>query len=336
MVRNKPYVRDMKTNWIRRAWMSIRCNNKAICVTTAVVAVVGTVAVLSGCSSPKPAPTGLQVVATTTQVTDFTTEIVGTAGTVTGIVSANQSAHSFDPPAKVLLDLARADALVISGVGIEPWLQDAIDASGFDGTLIDASTGINVVDGDPHIWTSVGNAEKMVDTIASGLSAADPARASTFESNAAAYEKKLVALHEWATADIGQIPAAQRLLITNHDALAYFVTEFGITFVGSIIPSFDDNAEPSAAEIDALVAKIKESGATAVFSESTISPKLAETIAAEAGVKVYSGEDVLYADTLGPAGSDGATYIQATIHNVRVLVGAWGGTNIPLPAELAT
>ena len=124
------------------------------------------------------------------------------------------------------------------------------------------------------------------------------------------------------------------MLITNHDALAYFVTEFGITFVGSIIPSFDDNAEPSAAEIDALVAKIKESGATAVFSESTISPKLAETIAAEAGVKVYSGEDVLYADTLGPAGSDGATYIQATIHNVRVLVSAWGGTNIPLPAEL--
>lgn len=334
MVRNKPYVRDMKTNWIRRAWMSIRCNNKAICVTTAVVAVVGTVAVLSGCSSPAPAPTGLQVVATTTQVTDFTTQIVGTAGTVTGIVSANQSAHSFDPPAKVLQDLSRADALVISGVGIEPWLQDAIDASGFDGTLIDASTGINVVDGDPHIWTSVANAEKMVDTIAAGLSKVDPSQASTFEQNAAAYDKKLAALKDWAQKDIDQIPAAQRLLITNHDALAYFVTEFGITFVGSIIPSFDDNAEPSAAEIDALVAKIKESGATAVFSESTISPKLAETIAAEAGVKVYSGEDVLYADTLGPAGSDGATYIQATIHNVRVLVSAWGGTNIPLPAEL--
>jgi zinc/manganese transport system substrate-binding protein/manganese/iron transport system substrate-binding protein len=112
------------------------------------------------------------------------------------------------------------------------------------------------------------------------------------------------------------------------------VREFGITFVGSIIPSFDDNAEPSAAEIDKLVAQIKSSGAKAVFSESTISPKLAQTIAAEAGVKVYSGEDALYADTLGPVGSSGATYIDATVHNVRVLVTAWGGTNIPLPKEL--
>ena len=334
MVRNKPYVRDVKPNWIRRAWMSIRCANKTVCVATVVVAVVGTVAVLSGCSSPTPAPQGFQVVATTTQVTDFTTQIVGEVGTVHGIVTANQTAHSFDPSAKVLLELSHADALVMNGVGIEPWLQDAIDASGFHGTVIDASAQVDVVDGDPHIWTSVANAKKMVATIAAGLTKADPTNAATFDANAAAYELKLGALQKWATADIDQIPASQRLLVTNHDALAYFVTEFGITFVGSIIPSFDDNAEPSAAEIDALVAKIRASGAKAVFSESTISPKLAQTIATEAGVKVYSGEDALYADTLGPVGSDGQTYIDATIHNVRVLVTAWGGTNIPLPKEL--
>jgi ABC-type Zn uptake system ZnuABC Zn-binding protein ZnuA len=314
--------------------MSIRCANKAVCVATVVVAVVGTVAVLSGCSSPTPAPSGLQVVATTTQVTDFTTAVVGSAGTVTGIIAANQSAHSFDPSAKVLLEMAHADALVISGLGIEPWLQGAIEASGFHGTIVDASLGLNVVDADPHVWTSVSNAEKMVATIAAGLSKVDPAQAQTFAVNTAHFEEKLLALQAWATADLAQIPAQDRLLVTNHDALAYFVREFGITFVGSIIPSFDDNAEPSAAEIDKLVAQIKSSGAKAVFSESTISPKLAQTIAAEAGVKVYSGEDALYADTLGPVGSSGATYIDATVHNVRVLVTAWGGTNIPLPKEL--
>jgi ABC-type Zn uptake system ZnuABC Zn-binding protein ZnuA len=334
MVLNKPYVRYVKLNWIRRAWMNIRCANKTVCVATVVVAVVGTVAVLSGCSSPAPAPTGLQVVATTTQVTDFTTQIVGDAGTVHGIVTANQTAHSFDPSAKVLLEMAHADALVINGVGIEPWLQDAIDASGFHGTVIDASAQVTVVDRDPHIWTSVANAKKMVATIANGLTKVDPTQAATFDANAAACELKLGALQSWATADINQVPVATRLLVTNHDALAYFVQEFGITFVGSIIPSFDDNAEPSAAEIDQLVAKIKASGARAVFSESTISPKLAQTIAAEAGVTVYSGKDALFADTLGPSGSDGQTYITATIHNIRVLVSAWGGTNLPLPQEL--
>jgi zinc/manganese transport system substrate-binding protein/manganese/iron transport system substrate-binding protein len=316
--------------------MSIRCANRTVCVATVVVAVVGTVAMLSGCSSPTPAPSGFAVVATTTQVTDFTTQIVGSAGSVTGIISANQSAHSFDPSAKVLLEMAHADALVINGLGIEPWLNGAIEASGFHGTIIDASAGIDTVANDPHVWTSVTNAEKMVATITAGLTKADPSQAKTFEKNAAAYETKLVALNAWAHNDIDQIPAKDRLLVTNHDALAYFVRDFGVTFVGSIIPSFDDNAEPSAAEIDRLVAEIKASGAKAVFSESTISPKLAQTIAAEAGVKVYSGEDALYADTLGPVGSSGQTYIDATVHNVRILVTAWGGTNIPLPKELTS
>jgi ABC-type Zn uptake system ZnuABC Zn-binding protein ZnuA len=272
--------------------------------------------------------------ATTTQVTDFTREVVGSAGTVEGIIAANQSAHSFDPSARVLLELAHADALVKSGEGIEPWLPAAIEASGFRGPVIDASTGVTIVDGDPHVWTSVTNAQLMVTSIAAGLAKAEPSKAKAFVDNAAAYEGKLRSLKAWATADLAQIPAADRLLVTNHDGLAYFSREFGITFVGSIIPGFDDNAEPSAAEIDALVAKIKATGATAVFSESTISPKLAKTIATEAGVKVYSGPDALYADTLGPTGSQGSTYIEATIHNVRVLVSAWGGTNIPLPKDL--
>lgn len=319
---------------MRRAWMRIRCANKTVCVATVVVAVAGTVMVLSGCSSPDPRPDTFRVVATTTQVTDFTRQIVGTAGVVQGIVTANQTAHAFDPSAKVLLELAQADALVINGVGLEPWLSDAIDASGFRGTVIDASADVTVVDGDPHVWTSISNAQTMVNTIAHGLAEVDPMQANTFETNAKTYDDKLASLANWARADIEQVPADKRLLVTNHDALAYFVDEFGITFVGSIIPSFDDNAEPSAAEIDQLVAKIKASGAKAVFSESTISPKLAQTIAAEAGVAVYAGEDALYADTLGPSGSDGQTYIDATIHNVRVLVTAWGGTNLPLPKDL--
>ena len=123
--------------------------------------------------------------------------------------------------------------------------------------------------------------------------------------------------------------------MTNHDAFTYFVSEYGITFVGSIIPSFDDNAEPSAAEIDALIALIKQSGAKAVFSEASISPKLAKTIASEAGVKVYSGDNALYSDSLGVTGSDGETYIKATIHNVTMLMNAWGYPVLPLPAELS-
>ena len=83
-----------------------------------------------------------------------------------------------------------------------------------------------------------------------------------------------------------QVDPADRLLVTNHEAFGYFVDAYGLTYVGAIIPSFDDNAEVSAADIDDLVDAVRDSGATAVFSETTLSPAAAETIASEAGVEV--------------------------------------------------
>jgi zinc/manganese transport system substrate-binding protein/manganese/iron transport system substrate-binding protein len=177
----------------------------------------------------------------------------------------------------------------------------------------------------------------MVLNIAAGLSEipqSTPDMRTAFAENSKAYNAQLTALDEWVVANFTQVPADQRLLVTNHDAFTYFVDAYDITFLGSIIPSFDDNAEPSAAELDQLIALIQSSGATAIFSEASISPKLAETIAAEAGVKVYSGEDALYSDSLGVAGSSGETYIQATIHNVTMLMTSWGYPVLPLPEEL--
>lgn len=311
---------------------------------------------LTACSTQAVQDDEFQVVATTTQVTEFTRAVVGDTGTVTGLIQPNQSAHSFDPSAKQLLALSQADAVVINGADLEPWITDALAAANFSGDIIDASTGIELLaageaeedhaahsdeeehahgEGDPHIWTSPLNAQVMVKNIAAGLEAVNPADATLMEENAVAYSEQLDILNEWIVENFDQVPAAERLLVTNHDAFTYFVSEYGITFLGSIIPSFDDNAEPSAAELDSLIALIKESGATAVFSESSISPKLATTIASEAGVKVYSGEDALYSDSLGVAGSDGETYIKATIHNVTMLMTAWGYPVIPVPAMLS-
>lgn len=313
---------------------------------------------LTACSSASPAHDGLKIVATTTQVTEFTSTIVGDAGEVTGLIQPNQSAHSFDPSAKQLLALSQADAVVMNGAGLEPWLEDALTAANFQGKLIDASTGIELLasgeseeahdehsedvhehgEGDPHIWTSPANAELMVINITSGLSSLpgiSPEELTTFADNSLAYVAQLTALNDWIIANFDQVDPASRLLVTNHDAFTYFVNDYGINFLGSIIPSFDDNAEPSAAELDDLIVKIKSSGATAIFSESSISPKLAKTIASEAGVKVYSGDNALYSDSLGVKGSEGETYIKATIHNVTMLMNAWGYPVLPLPAELS-
>lgn len=290
---------------------------------------------LVACSAPEPQGEGLSIVATTTQVTEFTRAVVGDAGEVTGLIQPNQSAHSFDPSAQQLLAISQADALVMNGANLEPWLPDALAAADFKGVLINATMGIPLIDQDPHVWTSPTNAIAMVSNIASNLiDLAGEESGSQMEWNQVAYQKKLESLNTWIIDNLDQVPPEQRLLVTNHDAFTYFVDEYGITFIGSIIPSFDDNAEPSAAELDQLIAEIEKSGATAIFSEASISPKLAETIAEEANVKVYSGEDALYSDSLGVKGSTGETYIAATIHNVTMLMTSWGYPVIPVPARL--
>jgi ABC-type Zn uptake system ZnuABC Zn-binding protein ZnuA len=332
---------------------------------------VTAVLVLAGCSTPGPAASAggdsdLRVVATTTQVADLTRNIVGdTAGVeVTQLIQPNQSAHSYDPSVADLTALGAADVLVINGVGLEEWLDDAIEASGFDGITVDSDEGITVQDGEaghedeaehageteaehaaeeaehdhsggnPHIWTAVANAEAMVGTIAAGLTAASSTHAADFEANEAAYAGRLAELDGWIHENIDAVPADQRLLVSNHDAFGYFTDAYGITYVGSVIPSFDDNAEPSAAEIDELVAAITATGVKAVFSEASINPKAADTIATEAGVAVYSGADALYGDSLGPVGSDGDTYIASQLHNVRLILESWGVTPSAVPADL--
>ena len=108
--------------------------------------------------------------------------------------------------------------------------------------------------------------------------------------------------------------------MSNHDAFGYYVDRYGLEFVGSVIPSFDTQAELSSNDISDLVRKIRSQGVKAVFSEASLPPKTAEAIASQAGVKVVAGEDALYGDTLGAPGSDGDTYLKMMEHNTKEIV----------------
>jgi ABC-type Zn uptake system ZnuABC Zn-binding protein ZnuA len=171
---------------------------------------------------------------------------------------------------------------------------------------------------DPHIWQDPRNAERMAATIERGLAAAEPSAATTFQANLAAYTRQLQALDSEVQRQIDSL--ANKKLVTNHDAFGYYVDRYGLQFVGSVIPSFDTSAELSGRDIRDLVAEIKAARVKAVFSETSLPPRTAETIAGEAGVKVVEGEDALYGDSLGPAGSDGDTYLKMIRHNTRTIV----------------
>ncbi len=310
---------------------------------------------LSGCGASAANDADvLRVVTTTTQLQDFALEVTAdTDAEVTSLFQPGGSVHSFEPTAGDLETIRQADVVVINGMGLEPWIEDTLASAGFDGELVDASEGVTPLtsedeheehseddghdhsEGNPHIWTSPENAEIMVQNVAEGLSAANSEAADTITANAEAYEAKLAELDEWIASNIGQVPVDDRLLATNHDALTYYNLAYDITFVGSVMPSWEDNAEPSVAEVNALVEKIKATGVPAVFTESQLKPTTAEAIAEQAGVKVYSGENALYTDSLGPMDSPAATYLAATIHNTKQILDSWGTTPSELPASLA-
>src|SRR5919197_5030109 len=298
----------------------------------------------SDSGAPSPASTGaaaggvkrLKVVATTTQVADFVRNIGADKVNVTQILKPNVDPHDYEPSPADIQAFAQADLVVKNGVGLEKWLDEVISSSGFDGTTVDTSKGVAIRKGDgseeekagdPHIWHNPKNAEIMGRNIEAAFDAANPAGKAYFDQNLAAYTGKLDQLDAWITTQIDSLPADQRKLVTNHDAFGYYIDRYHLQFVGSIIPSFDTSAELSGKSVSDLVAKIKSTGAKAIFSESSLPPKTAEAIGRQAGVKVEAGEDSLYGDTLGPAGSPGATYIDMERHNTATIVTALKGLN---------
>ena len=272
----------------------------------------------------KDAP--LQVVTTTTVLTDFAKVIGGDRVGVYGVLKPNVDPHDYEPSPKDLDSLRTAKVIVKNGVHLEAWFDDAATASGTKGTIVDASTGIKIrtadeqtePEGDPHVWHDPRNAKQMVATMLAAFVAADPAGATIYEANAARYSAELDALDIDIAAQIAKLP--NKKLVTNHDAFGYYVDRYGLEFVGSIIPSFETSAEVSASELDDLVDKIKAQGVKAVFAESALPSKVAKTIGKEAGVKVVDGEGSLYGDGLGTAKSPGGTYLGMMRHNTTTIV----------------
>ncbi len=183
----------------------------------------------------------------------------------------------------------------------------------------------------PHIWTSPEFARQMVEHIAAELIELDPKNADTYRKNADEYTGQLKELSDWAKAEFEKVDPQKRKFVSSHNSLLYYLNDNNIDYIGSVIPSFEDNAEPSAAEINTLVENIKKENVPAVFIESSVSGKLGETVAKEAGVPVV--QKPIYADSLAASGQ-AANYIGATISNTLTILDAWGYKNVSVPSSL--
>ena len=122
-----------------------------------------------------------------------------------------------------------------------------------------------------------------------------------------------------------RVPASERKLVTSHDALGYYARHYGIDVIGAAIPSLSTQAQASAGATEELIDAIRSAGVSTVFPEAGVSPDLETAIADGAGARI-GGE--LWADTLGPEGSDAATYAGSLEANTKTLVAGFSDGGI--------
>jgi ABC-type Zn uptake system ZnuABC Zn-binding protein ZnuA len=259
-------------------------------------------------------------VATTTQVADLARAVAGDRSAIRQILQPNSDPHAYEPRPSDVKAVAGVGVVLRSGGDLDAWLDGVLRNAGSDAdvvTLIDAAVPRRG-DGraDPHWWQDPRNAIAAVRRIRDALIAADPGGRRAYTANADAYVAKLRALDRAIASCMGAIPAAERKLVTDHDALGYYADRYGIEVVGTVIPALSTQAQASAGAVARLVRTIRSEGVSTIFPESSVSPKLARAIARDAGATVGPA---LYADSLGPKGSAGETYIGALRFNTQAL-----------------
>lgn len=286
------------------------------------------VAALTACGGGTPSPSDgrLRVVATTTQVGEAARSVGGDDIALTVLLQPGAESHEFEitPPAAAAIE--QAGLILESGAGLETWLEEALTTIGGADRVHDMSAGITlrapddpaeVNEVDPHYWLTAPNAIHLVENVRDALSATRPDLADGFATRAAGYVARLQAAEVEIRRLVAEIPPARRGIVTNHDALGYFMAEYGLRFVGSVFPSLDVSSEPNPAQLATLADTIRSEGVRAIFSESAVNPRLARAIADETGAQIV--DTPLYTDSLGPPGSEGATLDGMLLHNARVI-----------------
>ena len=219
--------------------------------------------------------------------------------------------HDYSLSPRDLKELARADILVVNGLGMESFIDEAVkQAHGL--TILDASRGIELLDGNPHAWVSISLAMKQVQNIADGLAQHDPEHADLYRRNAGSYLAKLDALRAKMHAQLKDLKT--RDIVTCHEAFPYFTGEFDLRILAVI--EREPGSEPSARELAETIELVRKSGAAALFAEPQYSAKAVDMIAAETGAKVYTLDPAV----TGPMEAD--AYLGIMERNLETLIAA--------------
>ncbi|BBH66609.1 zinc ABC transporter substrate-binding protein [Actinoplanes sp. OR16] len=291
--------------------------------------------VLSGCGGASTGSDGKLSVVTAFYPLQFISERVGgDVVSVSNLTKPGAEPHDVELNARQVGEITDAD-LVVYLSGFQPAVDDAVKQNGGDHAF-DAASSIELLSAaeadehahegeeahaeestggtDPHFWLDPTRLATVAGQVAVKLGEADPDNAAAFQSRAKELQDELQNLDgEFKT---GLKSCERHELVTSHTAFHYLADRYGLTQIG--ITGIDPEAEPSPQRLAAVAEEAKEHGATTIFFETLVSPKVAETLAREVGAQTA----VL--DPLEGLSDENADYFSVMRANLTALTKALG------------
>jgi manganese/zinc/iron transport system substrate-binding protein len=293
-------------------------------------------AFLTGCNSQGQDNSGkIQVVTTTTMITDLVQIIGGDRLAVTGLMGASIDPHDYNATPEDMSKLARAHIIFYNGLHLEGKMAELFAEMGQKRKTVaithrlDPKTELRAVpefDGgyDPHVWFDVKLWMKVAETVRDELIAFDPPGASVYQTNTAKYLAELVQLDEYVRKQAATLDPKQRVLITAHDAFGYFGRAYGFEVHG--LQGLSPTVEASPNDVKAMAELIVERQVPAIFVESSVNDKSLQAVKRAVQSRYWDvaiGAE-LFSDAMGNPGTPAGTYVGMVRHNIDAIVKGLG------------
>lgn len=277
-------------------------------------------ALAAGCRESS-APGGKPlVVASFFPMYDFARQVAADRAQVISLVPPGVHGHDWEPSPQDVAQVRRARIFVYNGAGFEPWVDKLIkEAAGSATVVVAASAGLTLArtgtggGTDPHVWLDPVLAKGEVDAIRAALERGDPAGKSAYEAKASAYAARLADLD--GRFEAGLRDCARREVVVSHAAFGYLTRRYRLEQIA--VTGLAPQAEPSPAALAAIVRTARERKVTAIFLEPLVSPKLAETLAREVGVRLLTLDPI--EGVTRKEAAEGIGYLELMARNLQSL-----------------
>lgn len=292
------------------------------------------------------------IVVTTSMLGDIVSNIVGNNATVETLLPRGADPHEYQLSSRQIARIADADLVIVNGLNLEEAMNDVLVSATTNlrtiriADLVDPIpyTGANHDDHDdhgtdhdehdehgtehgdhhhaagydPHVWMDPIRMSEAVSIIAGELAQIAPEI--DWNTPADEYSLELISTHGVIEEILADIPESGRKLITNHASLGYFAQRYDFEVIATVIPAGSTLANPSSADLAALVATLRVVSATTIFAETIDTTTLADAVAKELGGTVAVVE--LFTGSLGDPGSGAETLIEMLTTNAERIAAA--------------